>query len=67
MRAVLEQHVKERIYVLTTHGHIHAGTLSAVLDHVIDLIAPDGRTHIFISLADVSGVRAYGEASEEAP
>ncbi len=65
MRAVLEQHVKERIYVFTTHGHVHAGTLSGVLEDVVDLVAPDGRTHIYINLTDVSGVRAYDEGIEE--
>jgi hypothetical protein len=65
MRAVLEQHVGERIYVFTTHGHVHAGVLTAVLEDVIDVLAPDRRTHIFVNLTDVSGVRTYDEGTEE--
>ncbi len=66
MRSILENYISQLIYVFTTQGHIHAGLLSQVLDEVIDLIAPDGSTHIYVNLADVSGVRAYDVDPEAA-
>ncbi len=59
MRTILEQHVNQLIYLFTTYGHVHAGLLSQVLEDVLDLILPDGTTHIYVNLSDVSGVRAY--------
>jgi hypothetical protein len=66
MRTILENYISQLVYVFTTQGHIHAGLLSQVLDEVIDLIAPDGSTHIYVNLADVSGVRAYDVDPEAA-
>jgi hypothetical protein len=67
MRAILEQHLGMRVYLFTTQGHVHAGTLSQLLEDVVDLVAPDGVTHIYINLTDVSGARAYDEEIERAP
>lgn len=67
MRAVLEQHLGERLYIFTTQGHVHAGVLAQLLEDVVDLIAPDGATHIYINLTDVSGVRSYDVEAEVAP
>jgi hypothetical protein len=66
MRTILENHINQLIYLFTTQGHIHAGLLSQVLEDVLDLIAPDGTTHIYVNLADVSGVRAYDVEPEAA-
>jgi len=66
MRPILEKYLNLRIYVFTTQGHVHAGTLAVLLDDVVDLVAPDGVTHIYINLTDVSGVRAYDEELEVA-
>ncbi len=65
MRSILEtNYLNKLIYLFTTQGHIHAGILSQVLDEVIDLLAPDGETHIYVSLTDISGVRAYDPEPE---
>jgi hypothetical protein len=66
MRAILEQHLNQIIYLFTTQGHIHAGLLSQLLEDVVDLIAADGQTHVYINLSDISGVRMYDVEPEVA-
>jgi hypothetical protein len=63
MRQLLEQRVGQRLYVFTTFGAVYAGVFEQMLENVVQLRAPDGRTLVFVNLTDVSGIRAYDEDS----
>lgn len=67
MRAVLEQNYHRTIYLFTTQGHTYVGVFDGLLEDVVALIAPDGRTRMHVNLADVSGIRLYDEETEDAP
>ncbi len=55
------------MYVFTTFGQVYEGTFNQLLDDIVELIAPDGRTRMNIQLTDVSGVRLYEEETDEQP
>ena len=61
MRDQFEQHARQRLYVFTTFGAVYAGVVEAILENVVQLRAPDGRTLVFVNLTDVSGIRVYDE------
>jgi hypothetical protein len=61
MRQLFEQRRGQRLYVFTTFGAVYAGVFEAVLEDVVQLRGPDGKTRVFVNLADVSGIRAYDE------
>jgi hypothetical protein len=63
MRQLLEERRGQRLYVFTTFGAVYAGVIEEVLDNVVQLRAPDGRTLVFVNLTDVSGIRGYDEDS----
>lgn len=65
MRELLENFPEgQAVYVFTTEGHVHVGTIVNLIDDVVFLRAPDGSTQINLNLADVSGVRAYLDEPE---
>lgn len=67
MRKLLEDFPEGQVvYVFTTEGHVHVGTVANLIDDVVFLRAPDGRTQINLNLTDVSGVRAVLDEPEEA-
>lgn len=61
MRTLLEQRRGQRLYVFTTFGAVYAGVFEQVLEDVVEMRGPDGRTQVFVNLADISGIRAYDE------
>jgi hypothetical protein len=61
MRQLLEQRKGQRLYVFTTFGAVYAGVFEQVLEDVVQLRGPDGRSLVFVNLSDVSGIRAYDE------
>lgn len=63
MRQLFEQRQGQRLYVFTTFGAVYAGVFEQVLEDVVQLRGPDGRTLVFVNLSDVSGIRAYDEDS----
>lgn len=65
MRRQLEAFRGMTVFVFTTFGHTHVGTVADIEDDVVQLLAPDGVTAIVLNLADVSGVRLYVEELEE--
>ncbi|APR75688.1 Hypothetical protein A7982_01034 [Minicystis rosea] len=65
MRELLTQHIKNRVYLFTTQGHVISGTLE-VIEELVTLRAPDGITLVQVNLTDVSGVRLYTEENEDA-
>jgi hypothetical protein len=65
MRQVLEEFPKSQsVYVFTTHGHVHIGTIANVIDDNVWLLAPDGQTTVALNLSDVSGVRPHVQEPE---
>jgi hypothetical protein len=61
MRQLLEQRKGQRLYVFTTFGAVYAGVFEQLLEDVVQLRGPDGRTLVFVNLGDVSGIRLYDE------
>jgi hypothetical protein len=61
MRTLLEQRRGQRLYVFTTFGAVYAGVFEQVLEDVVEMRGPDGKTQVFVNLADISGIRAYDE------
>ena len=61
MRGLLEQRRGQRLYVFTTFGAVYAGVFEQVLEDVVEMRGPDGKTQVFVNLADISGIRAYDE------
>jgi hypothetical protein len=61
MRHLFEKRAGQRLYVFTTFGAVYAGVFEQVLEEVVQLRGPDGRTLVFVNLSDVSGIRAYDE------
>ena len=61
MRKLLENREGQRLYVFTTFGAVYAGVFEQVLDEVVQLRAPDGKSLVFVNLSDVSGLREYDE------
>lgn len=61
MRQLFEQRRGQRLYVFTTFGAVYAGVFEQVIEDVVQLRGPDGKTRVFVNLADVSGIRAYDE------
>jgi hypothetical protein len=67
MRKLLENREGQRLYVFTTFGAVYAGVFEQVLDEVVQLRAPDGKSLVFVNLSDVSGLREYDEDDGSAP
>jgi hypothetical protein len=66
MRKLLEDFPDGQVlYVFTTEGHVHVGTIVNLIDDVVFLRGPDGQTQINLNLSDVSGVRPYIQEPEE--
>jgi|APLak6261658528_1056013.scaffolds.fasta_scaffold179351_2 hypothetical protein len=66
MRQILEAFPEgQSVYVFTTHGHVHIGTIVHLIDDNVWLRAPDGATTIALNLSDVSGVRPHVQEPEE--
>jgi hypothetical protein len=63
MRKLFEQRAGQRLYVFTTFGAVYAGVFEQLIDDVVQLRGPDGKTRVFVNLTDVSGIRAYDEES----
>lgn len=61
MRILLEQRRGQRLYVFTTFGAVYAGVFEQVLEDVVEMRGPDGKTQVFVNLADISGIRVYDE------
>ena len=61
MRTLLEERKGQRLYVFTTFGAVYAGVFEQVLDEVVQLRAPDGKSLVFVNLADISSVRDYDD------
>lgn len=61
MRQLLEQRKGQRLYVFTTFGAVYAGVFEQLLEDVVQLRGPDGRTLVFVNLSDVSVIRVYDE------
>lgn len=60
MRELLERDYRNRrVYVYTTHGHIHVGRVGAITADVVELVAPDGVSRAHVRLADISMLRPY--------
>ena len=66
MRKLLEEFPDGQVvYVFTTEGHVHVGTIVNLIEEVVFLRAPDGKTQINLNLSDVSGARPYLDEPEE--
>jgi hypothetical protein len=66
MRQLLEGFPEGQvIYVFTTEGHVHVGTIVNLIDDVVFLRAPDGQTQVNLNLSDISGVRSWTQEPEE--
>jgi hypothetical protein len=66
MRRLLEDFPPgQAVYIFTTKGHVHIGTIINLIEDVVFLLAPDGQTQINLNLSDVSGVRAHAVEPEE--
>ncbi|MFM8550947.1 MAG: hypothetical protein ACKOCD_01310 [Nitrospiraceae bacterium] len=66
MRSLLEEFPSgQAVYVFTTKGNVHVGTIVNLIEDVVSLLAPDGQTRINLNLTDVSGVRAHSDEPEE--
>lgn len=66
MRRLLEDFPADQVvYVHTTLGHVHIGSIVSLVDDVVFLRAPDGRTQINLNLSDISTVRPYLDEPEE--
>lgn len=61
MRAQVEARLGSLAYVFTTFGHIYVGVLDAIIDDVVRIVLPDGRTELFVNLTDISGVRVHDD------
>jgi hypothetical protein len=64
MRNLLDDLKGTVVYLFTTYGHTHIGTVDAVLEDVVRLIAPDGVTQLHILLSDISGARPFDHAED---
>jgi hypothetical protein len=60
MRPILETRYGQRVYVFTTFGAVYAAIVDYVDNDLVRLRGPDGK-HLWVSLADVSGVRDYDD------
>ena len=66
MRELLEDFSEGQVlYIFTTEGHVHVGSIVNLIDDVVFLLAPDQQTQININLSDVSGVRPHIHEPEE--
>lgn len=66
MRSLLEDFPTEQVlYVHTTEGHVHIGSIVRLIDDVVFLRAPDGLTQINVNLSDISTVRPVFDEPEE--
>jgi len=63
MRQLFGQGRGKRRYVFTTFGAVYAGVFEQLIEDVVQLRGPDGKTRVFVNLADVSGIRTYDEES----
>ena len=64
MRTLLGELKGALVYLFTTYGHTHIGTVEDVLEEVVQLIAPDGITRVHVLLTDISGVRPFDHAED---
>lgn len=66
MRSLLEDFPSTQVvYVHTTEGHVHVGSVINLVDDVVFLRAPDGKTQINVNLSDISTVRPLLDEPEE--
>jgi hypothetical protein len=66
MRRLLEDFPPDQVvYVYTTEGHVHVGSVTSLVDDVVFIRAPDGRTQININLSDISTVRPLLDEPED--
>jgi hypothetical protein len=64
VRALLGELQGTLVYLFTTYGHTHIGTVDQVLEEVVEILAPDGVTRSHVLLSDISGVRPFDHAED---